>query len=62
MTEYQSSASSNSRLSTAGELGRFLWNRRLWWMLPVVMTLLMLGAISMLAQSTALAPFIYSIF
>ena len=51
-----------SRFATAGMLGRFLWERRLWWMLPVVMTLLMLGGICLLAQSSALAPFIYSIF
>ncbi|HOY65852.1 MAG TPA: DUF5989 family protein [Candidatus Ozemobacteraceae bacterium] len=51
-----------TRLATAGMLGRFLWERRLWWMLPVVMTLLLLGGICLLAQSSALAPFIYSIF
>jgi hypothetical protein len=40
----------------------FLKVRKKFWLLPVVLILLMLGLIIFLAEGSALAPFIYSIF
>ena len=49
-------------LGTAGELLRFLWERKLWWMIPMVVVLVLCGALLILAQSSAIAPFIYTLF
>ncbi|HJY80548.1 MAG TPA: DUF5989 family protein [Candidatus Binatia bacterium] len=45
-----------------GELLVFLWERKLWWMLPMVSVLLLLGILLIFAQSSAIAPFIYTLF
>ena len=39
----------------------FLKHERKWWMLPLLVALLLLGLI-ILASSTAIAPFIYTLF
>jgi Family of unknown function (DUF5989) len=45
----------------AGELLVFFWNKR-WWLVPVMVTLFLLIALIALAQSSAIAPFIYTLF
>ena len=50
------------RLGVAGELLVFLWERKLWWMIPMVIVLLAFGLLLILAQSSAIAPFIYTLF
>jgi hypothetical protein len=50
------------RFSIAGELLSFLWQRKLWWMVPMVTVLLLFGGIMIFAQGSALAPFIYTLF
>ena len=50
------------RLGIMGELMRFLWGRKLWWMMPMVLLLLAMGILMIFAQSTAIAPFIYTLF
>ncbi|HEY8280549.1 MAG TPA: DUF5989 family protein [Bdellovibrionota bacterium] len=44
------------------EFGRFLWARKLWWMVPMISVLLLFGALVYLAQGSAVAPFIYVLF
>lgn len=51
-----------ARLSIAGELLGFLWRARLWWMIPIVVVLLIASVLLILAQSSAIAPFIYAVF
>lgn len=51
-----------SRSSVIGELFRFLWRERLWWLLPMVTILLLFGLLLLVAQSAPLAPFIYTLF
>jgi hypothetical protein len=51
-----------SKLAIARELIEFLWAARLWWMIPMVIVLLGLGGLIVLAQSSAIAPFIYTLF
>jgi hypothetical protein len=38
------------------------WKRKLWWMIPMVVVLLAFGLLLILAQSSAIAPFIYTLF
>ena len=50
-----------SRSGIAGELLVFLWRRKLWWLIPVVVLLLILGILLVLG-GTGIAPFIYTLF
>ena len=45
-----------------GELLTFLWKHKLWWLIPMVTTLLVFGILLIFASSTGLGPFIYSLF
>ncbi|MBI3126061.1 MAG: hypothetical protein HYZ11_00465 [Candidatus Tectomicrobia bacterium] len=49
-------------IATVGELFAFLWANKLWWMAPVVVVLLLFAGLMFLAQSSALAPFVYTLF
>ncbi len=51
-----------SRLGTAGELLVFFWSIKRWWLLPMIFVLLFFGALLLLAQSSAVGPFIYTLF
>jgi hypothetical protein len=51
-----------SNLQTVGELFSFLTKQKRWWLLPIVLTLFLLGALIVVAQSSSLAPFIYTMF
>jgi hypothetical protein len=51
-----------NRFSIMGELMAFLWVRRLWWMIPMVIVLLAFGLLIIFTQSSALAPFLYPLF
>lgn len=37
-------------------------SRKKYWLLPVIILMLLLGALIVLAQGTAIAPFIYTLF
>jgi hypothetical protein len=50
------------KLGIVGELFEFLWARKLWWLAPMVLVLVLFGAILILTQGSALAPFIYTLF
>ena len=50
------------RVGIMGELMTFLWERKLWWLIPMVSVLLLLGVLLIFAQSSAIAPFIYTLF
>ena len=47
---------------TAAELLQFLWARRLWWLIPFVITLLLVGTLIIVGQISGIAPFIYTLF
>lgn len=49
-------------LQTAGELLGFFGRNKRWWLLPILLTLFLLGALIVVAQSSSLAPFIYTMF
>ncbi len=44
------------------EFWRFLKVRKKWWVLPIVVVMMLVGALLVFAQGSALAPFIYTIF
>lgn len=44
------------------ELCRFLWRQRLWWLIPLMIVLLGFGVLLVIAQSSPLAPFVYTLF
>lgn len=50
------------KLGIAKDLLGFLWKERLWWMIPLVTILLLLGLLMIFAQGSALAPFMYALF
>jgi len=44
------------------ELIVFLWKRKLWWLMPIIIFLLLMGILLIFTQSSAVAPFIYTLF
>jgi hypothetical protein len=50
------------RMGIAGELLSFFARNKRWWLLPVVFVVLFAGVLIVVAQSSALAPFIYTLF
>lgn len=49
-------------VGVAGELFSFFMSNKRWWLVPMIVVLFMLGALIILAQSSAIAPFIYTLF
>lgn len=47
------------RFQIIGELFQFLWARKLWWLIPFVAVLLVLGLLIVFAESTGLGPLVY---
>jgi hypothetical protein len=41
---------------------RFLWARKLYWIVPMALTLLVLVLLVALTESSSVAPFIYTLF
>jgi hypothetical protein len=46
----------------AGELMRFLWARKLYWLIPMVAVLLIFALLLVFATTSGVAPFIYTLF
>ena len=44
------------------ELWAFMRERKKFWLLPIIVVLILVGGLLVLAQGSALAPFIYTIF
>jgi hypothetical protein len=51
-----------SRTSVVSEFWAFLRARKKWWLGPIILLLLLVGALLVVGQSSVLAPFIYTIF
>jgi len=51
-----------NRAGTIGELFAFLRKRKLWWMIPMFVVLMIFAIVVVLAQGSPLAPFIYTLF
>jgi hypothetical protein len=45
------------------DLLRFLWERKVWWITPIVLVILLIGVIVIFGGgSSAIAPFVYTLF
>ncbi|HTL48582.1 MAG TPA: DUF5989 family protein [Verrucomicrobiae bacterium] len=51
-----------SRFELLNEFWQFLKVRKKWWLAPILITLVLLGALIIFTQSSAVAPFIYTLF
>ncbi len=49
-------------IELARELVAFMAARKKFWLLPILAAMLLLGGLLILAQGSALAPFIYTLF
>jgi hypothetical protein len=59
--DFRTAAAKGGSPGLVAELGRFLWQTKKWWMVPIILTLLLLGVLIYLSGSAA-APFIYTLF
>ena len=55
-------AEASHRVGIIGEFFTYLWRQKLWWMMPMFFVIFLFGLLLILGQSSALAPFIYTIF
>ncbi len=51
-----------SKIALLAEIWTFLRERKKWWLVPIMIMLVLFGALIVLSQSSALAPFIYTLF
>ena len=49
-------------METLKDLYRFLKETRNWWLVPIVLVLALTGILILLAENSAVAPFIYTVF
>jgi hypothetical protein len=50
------------KLSIIREFMEFLKVRKKWWLTPIIILLILLGALIILTEGSAIAPFIYALF
>ena len=51
-----------SKWTIVNEILQFFWQTEWWWLTPFIVVMLLFGALIILAQSSAVAPFIYTLF
>jgi uncharacterized membrane protein len=51
-----------SRMNIANEVLQSFWQSKWWWLTPMIFILLLAGVLVILSQSSAIAPFIYTLF
>jgi hypothetical protein len=51
-----------ARRTLAHDAWEFLWERKVWWMLPSVIVLFLMGLLVVAAKVPVLAPFVYALF
>lgn len=49
-------------LETLFELIKFIFKRKKYWMIPLILILFLFGLVIILGEGSAIAPFIYTIF
>jgi len=50
------------KLSILKEFWYFLKVRKKWWLTPIVLVMVLLGALIVFSQGSALSPFVYTLF
>ncbi len=51
-----------SKLTVIGELWQFMKSNKKFWLAPILIVLVLIGVLLAVAGSSALAPFIYTLF
>jgi hypothetical protein len=51
-----------SKIDLLHDLWMFLRVRKKWWLLPLLLIIVILGILLVVAQSSPLAPFLYTVF
>jgi hypothetical protein len=51
-----------TRIGIVGELFSFLWKRKLWWLMPMFVVIVLFAILLIFAQGSPVAPFIYTLF
>jgi flagellar biosynthesis/type III secretory pathway M-ring protein FliF/YscJ len=51
-----------SKFSIFLEFWQFLKERKKWWLIPIVVVLVLLGALIFFSQGSSMAPFVYTLF
>jgi hypothetical protein len=51
-----------ARMGILGELLQFLWRRKLYWLIPMIITLIVFAVLIILGSNPATQPFIYTLF
>lgn len=51
-----------ARMGVIGELLHFLWRRKLYWLIPMIIVLSVFALLIVLGSNPATQPFIYSLF
>jgi hypothetical protein len=44
-----------------GEIILFIWQKKLWWLIPLLIMLLLASALIFMTQSSAISPFVYAL-
>ena len=52
----------STRIGIAGELLGYLWQMKMWWAIPMVLVLLVLGLLISFGSASGIGPFIYTLF
>jgi hypothetical protein len=50
------------KIKIISEFWGFIKERKIWWLAPILIILLLLGALIIMTEGTALMPFIYTAF
>ena len=58
----QTAKKTKLRTSIIRELFRFLWQNKLWWLMPMIIVFLAFGLLIIFAEGSVLAPFLYTLF
>jgi hypothetical protein len=51
-----------SNFGVTKELLGFLWQRKLWWLIPMMIVLMLFGLLLIFASASGIGPFIYTLF
>lgn len=51
-----------TNLQVVGEMLAFLWARKLWWLIPMMIILLAFALLLVFGSTSGIAPFIYTLF
>jgi uncharacterized membrane protein len=50
------------KFRVVGGLVKFFWERKLWWLIPMLLVLLVMGLLVVFVQSSTVVPFVYVLF